>query len=459
MTEKLTRGQIIQWCFNIGIPVAIMLIPVNEVFTPQMRLFFASTVFAILCFAFETINQTVVALTLPLFWIFMKVAEPAVVFSPWLQYIPWMTLTGLFMANVLESTGLLARVSYFCILKTGASYRGILTGIAIAGFLITMFVGSVVVPMAALTYGICKALNTGKSKASAGIMLVGAMSILVVNQAKFMTPMLMMGIGSSVTGTLPFVGFFESWYINAPTLLLFVILVGVATVFFKPDQPIGGKEFFQRKLTEMGKMSINEWKCALVVAFFFAYIITQKWHGLSLEWGMALIPLLMCMPVIGAATDKDVQRINYGFILFVTACMGIGAVAGSLGLGQVIINVAMPILEGQSYYLFFLLVWVVLLVLNFVMTPLAMEAAFTVPFVTLALAMGLNPMALYFFMLNGVDQIIMPYQYALYMIFFAFGLIPLKDFMKMMATKMVLATIMVFAVTLTWWKFIGFLFM
>lgn len=458
MTEKLTKGQMIKWALNVILPIVIMLIPTNEIFTPQMRLFFASTLFGILCFAFETVNQTVVAIMLPLFWIFTKVAEPEVAFSPWLQYIPWMTLSGLFMANVLESTGLLARVSYFCILKTGASYKGILVGIAIAGFLLTMFVGQLVIPMAALTYGICKALNTGKSKASAGIMLVGAMSILVVTQAKFMSPMLMMGIGSSVTGQLPFVGFFESWYINAPTLLLYIILVVIATVIFKPDTPVEGKEFFERKLQEMGKLSVGEWKCAGIVLFYFLYIIFQKQHGLSLEWGMALIPMIMCLPGIGAATEKDIRQINYGFIIFVTACMGIGAVAGSLGLGKIIVEQAMPILQGQSHYVFFLLVWLVLVLLNFVMTPLAMEAAFTVPFVTIAIAMGINPMALYFFMLNGIDQIVMPYQYALYMIFFAFGLIPLKEFMKMMSIKMVLATFTVFAITLTWWKMIGFLF-
>lgn len=99
-----------------------------------------------------------------------------------------------------------------------------------------------------------------------------------------------------------------------------------------------------------------------------------------------------------------------------------------------------------------------LVVMNFVMTPLAMEAAFTIPFATLGTSMGLNPMAIYYFMMNGVDQIILPYQYALYLIFFAFGLIHVKDFMKMMASKMVVNFIMVFGLLLTWWKIIGFLF-
>ena len=455
---KASKGDIIKWVFNIGIPLIIMLIPTNEVFTMQMKLFFASTLMGILCFAFETVNQTTVALALPLFWVFFKVAPATVAFQPWTQYIPWMMLSGLLMANVLESTGLLSRVAYFCILKTGATYNGILIGLAAAGFLLTMFVGSVVVPMAALTYGICVALDLKLCKESAGIMLTGAMACLLPNMAKFTAPVLMMGIGESVTGPLELLGFFESWFINAPLILFFVVMVFIASRLFKPDQPISGKEYFTQKLKEQGPMTTDEKKTAAVIVFYFLFIITQKFHGFEVTWGMAVIPLLMAFPKIGAATNKDIQRVNYGFILFITACMGIGAVAGSLGLGQIIVQMVMPLLDGHGHYTFFLIEWVWLVACNFVMTPLAMEAAFSLPLATIGTGLGLNPMAVYYFMISSVDQIIMPYEYALYLISFAFGIIRLTDFMKLMGIKMVVNLIIAFAILLPWWKLIGFLY-
>lgn len=457
-TKQLSKGDMIKWAFNIIIPLCIALIPCNDVFTMQMKLFFVSTVFAILTFAFETVDQTVISIALPLFWIFFKVAEPAVALQPWTQYIPWMMLSGLILANALESSGLLARISYWCLVKTGGTYKGIVWGVALAAAFLTLFVGNVIVPMAALTYGICRALDTGKSKASAGIMLTAAMGCLILNCTKMQGPVLMMGIGQSVTGPLEFLGYFESFYVNAPVFLEYIVLVFLATKFFKPEKQIAGKEFFRQKLTEMGKVSINEIKCAFVLIVFLLFILTKNIHGMSLEWGLAIVPMLVCVPGLGCATKKDIQRVNYGFILFITACMGIGAVAGSLGLGKIMVNAIMPILQGKSYYIFFLIEWVTLVVMNFVMTPLAMEAAFTIPFATLGTSMGLNPMAIYYFMMNGVDQIILPYQYALYMIFFAFGLIHVQDFMKMMASKMVVNFIMVFGLLLTWWKIIGFLF-
>jgi len=458
MSTKMSKTDIIKWIAQIGLPLIVALIPCGEVFTMPMKLFFVSTLFAILCFALETIDQTVVALILPLFWVYMGVAPATVAFQPWTQYIPWMMLTGLLLANVLESSGLLARIAYFCLVKTGGTYNGIIIGIALASAFLTLFVGNVVVPMAAFSYGICLALGTGKTKASAGIMMTAAMGCLVLNSTKMQGPLLMMGIGQPVTGQLQFLGYFESMWTMAPVFLEYILMVLFIMKFFRPKEDIQGKEFFQQKLDEMGKITANEIKCGAVLILFLVYILTKDIHGLSLEWGMALIPLLTCIPVIGSATEKDIKRLNYGFVLFITACMGIGAVAGSLGIGQIVVNLVMPIIQGQSHYVFFLIIWVALVALNFVMTPLAMEAAFTIPFATIAVAIGINPMALYYFMMQAVDQIIFPYEYALYLIFFAFGMIHMNDFMKISGTKMALNFIMCFALLLPWWNFLGFLF-
>jgi di/tricarboxylate transporter len=456
-STKMSKGDMIKWIFQLGIPFAIALIPCGDVFTMPMKLFFVSTVFAILCFALETMNQTLVALALPAFWVFAGVAEPTVVFQPWTQYIPWVTLSGLLMANALESSGLLARIAYFCLVVTGGTYKGIVWGIMLCSALCTLFIGNCHIPMAALTYGICLALGTGKSRASAGIMLTAAFTCLVLNTTKMTAPLLMMGIGASVTGPLQFLGYFESFVKMAPVFLEVIILTWFVTVALKPEKEIQGKAYFEEKLAELGKITTDEIKSALIFVGFLIYIITKDMHGLSLEWGMVLIPLLLCAPGIGTKNaEKDIKRLNYGLILFVTACMGIGAVATSLGIGKLLVGVVLPILAGKSYYVFFFIVWMLLFLCNFLMTPLAMEAAFTVPLATIAVELGINPMALYYFILQGVDQIILPYEYALYLIYFAFGLIHTKDFMKVMGAKCIVNFIMCFALLLPWWGFLGF---
>ena len=85
-------------------------------------------------------------------------------------------------------------------------------------------------------------------------------------------------------------------------------------------------------------------------------------------------------------------------------------------------------------------------------------AAFTVPLIQIAAQLGINPMAVYYIMMNGCDQIIMPYEYALYLIFFSVGLIRMKDFMQILGVKMLLNFVVVFALLIPFWNLIGFIF-
>ena len=87
-----------------------------------------------------------------------------------------------------------------------------------------------------------------------------------------------------------------------------------------------------------------------------------------------------------------------------------------------------------------------------------MQAAFTVPLVQIAAQLDINPMAVYYIMMNACDQIIMPYEYALYLIFFSVGLIKMKDFIQILGVKMILNIVIVFALLIPFWKFIGFIF-
>ncbi len=456
--NTISKTLALKWFANIAIPLAIALIPCNETFTMQMKLFFVTTLFAICCFALETVDQTAISILLPVTWIFLGVAESKTVFAAWNQYIGWVTLAGFFLANVLERVGLLSRFTYFVVSKTGAGYRGILIGLAISGIFITQFVGEQVVLMAVIAYGICLAFDFGKSKASAGIMMVTAVAMIEANQFRFSGPLNMIGVAAGAGYEVSMLGFFEAWWYNLPIILYIALAIVLAIVVFKPEKPIEGKAFFQSKLDEMGKMSIDEIRALIVLVIFITYVLTQKYHKLSLEWGMAIIPWLLIFPGIGCGTKEDVQKINYGMVFFVNACIGIGSVAASLGLSALISEVAGPLLSGKSVYVFFIGIWLLMFAGNFVMTPLAMIAAFTVPLLTIGETFGVNPLSIMHFMLTSYSQILLPYEYAKYLIFFGFGLIPMKEFMKYMGAKSILNIVVCFALLIPWWMFTGFLY-
>ena len=455
---KMSKVDWAKWIANFAIPLMIALVPCGETFTMQMKIFFVTTIFAILCYALETMDSTGVSILLPVAWVFFGVATPAVIFSPWNQYIAWVTLGGLFLANVLQRIGLLSRFTYWVVSKTGVNYRGILIGIAIASMLITQATGEHTMLMATIAYGICLAFDFGKSKASAGIMLTTAVSVITAGTFRFASVLTALGIAKAAGHDAAMLGFFESWWINAPMILFWVLSVALCIFLFKPEKEIEGRAYFEQKLSEMGPITKDEIRGTIVLTLFVGYVITQKIHGLSLEWGMAIIPWLLIFPGIGCANKQDIQKINFGMVFFMLACMGIGSVATSLGLGKLVQDLAGPMLAGQSVYVLFAGMWILLFLGNLCMTPLAMLAAFTVPFLTLAEGFGVNPLAVLHFMVSSYDQILFPYEYVKYLMFFAFGVISMKDFIKFGAAKTILHIIIAFGVLIPWWMFTGFLY-
>lgn len=259
---------------TIVLPLMICLIPCNETFTFTMKLFLVSTLAAILCFAFENVPQLAVSLLLPTFWIFFNVAPGSVVLTPWMSYVPWGMLAGLALAAVLEATGLLKRVSYFCIAKVGGTYNRILLAIAFVGFIGTFLVGDVSIPLATLCIGLCRALNLNQCKEAAGIMLVGAMSAIMGYMVMFNAPLMQLGIAADLLGEgTHLYGYFESFYKMAPLFLQFILCIGIAMLIFKPSKPINGKQFFSEQLAAMGKMTVAEKKTAALVIFYFLFSI------------------------------------------------------------------------------------------------------------------------------------------------------------------------------------------
>ena len=60
-----------------------------------------------------------------------------VAFSGFTSSTAILVLAALMFAEVVEESGLLKRIAYWCILKTGGSYVGILYGVVFAGIIIT----------------------------------------------------------------------------------------------------------------------------------------------------------------------------------------------------------------------------------------------------------------------------------------------------------------------------------
>ena len=100
--------------------------------------------------------------------------------------------------------------------------------------------------------------------------------------------------------------------------------------------------------------------------------------------------------------------------------MSIGIVAGSLGFGALVTELSAPIVASASGTVIIMAIYTINVILNFLLTPMAIMSGFTSTYAQIALNAGINPYVIYDVIQLGCDQILFPYEYALYMLYFSF---------------------------------------
>ena len=150
---------IIKWLITLGVPLALFMIPTNETFTQEIRLFLFLTLVAIFIVAFESLNYIVPGILLPAFYALTGLVPVNVAFAGWSSYMPWMILGAFVLANIFVDTKFLTRIAYFCILKLGGSFRATCFGIILVGTITFMLTGgNGILLLVVLCYGIAQAL-------------------------------------------------------------------------------------------------------------------------------------------------------------------------------------------------------------------------------------------------------------------------------------------------------------
>ena len=450
----------IKWAITIVVTLIILMIPTNDVYTRQMSLFFASTVFALFMMAFEFFDPIVVSIIMPMSWVALGVTNAAGAMSGWTNTIMYMVVGAYFLANALGESGLLKRIALLIIAKTGGKWLGLLFGVFLAGVVVSILTfGLSYIILATLCIGIIKSLELKvPSKASAMICfacMLGCCSsrcfiyapstyAVVIAQGQLIDP------AFNITAIQAFTHNFPMFIVSVITLLIVYKL-------WKTDASLQSADYFRNELATMGKMGKTEKKTAVFLVIFFAMLLTGPWTGVDANLLFALAPWMLLLPGINVASMESVRTLNWQNVFFIAGCMAIGTVAASLGIGGIIAQFATPFMVNASSVGFFSVVFAITFVLNFFMTPLAIWSLMTVPLCQIALDIGMNIRPVCYALVMCSEAIILPYEYVPYLIVYSFGMISMGDFVKLNVMRCVLYFIGFLALLLPYWMLIGIL--
>lgn len=183
--------------------------------------------------------------------------------------------------------------------------------------------------------------------------------------------------------------------------------------------------------------------------------LTSGIHKIQPAWIFLILIIASFLPGINIGTKESISSVNYTFIFLITGCMSIGEVSSVLGVGQWISNLMMPLISESNIWVILMIVWLLAFGLNFLLTPVAIAAVVTAPLTQMALNLTISPFAIYYALMQGSSQIVFPYEWPFAFLFFSFGLIPLKQFIKVFSIAAVMNFIYFIVVMIPYWHLIG----
>lgn len=458
-SQTIDKNLLIKWAVVFIAAAAIWFMPCNEIYSPEVKKFLFVTALGILLVAFELIDLMAVSMMFPIGYILFGLAPMDSAYGAWLGTTPMVVIGGYMIANVMDRIGLLKRIAYKCILLVGGSYYGLLFGVLIAGCILnTATGGNAWVIMAAFTFGLCKTFDLGKTMDSALIMFVGALSA-GASCVFIYTPYFMSILFNSaeLAGSTYQPTWIQHFTLMLPYVIFVVLLVLILPRIFKPTKKLPGKEFYQAEYAKLGKMTKDEYIGTGFMILLIVFMLTGSIHHMELDWAFILIPWLMFVPGVKVADSEDVKNVDFSMVFFCVACLSIGNVSNHLGIGAMVANLLIPILQPLSSTVVVGAIYVIGVVLNFLLTPFAILGGFSEPIAQVAAGLGINPVGALYSLYVGADQVFLPYEYLSYLIFYAFGLMKMTDFIKLAGTKTILATLVVFFIMIPWWGFMGIL--
>ena len=457
--KTANRSTIIKWVLAFAVPLFFLLIPAGGTYTPEIKKFLVITVWAIMMFIVGVVDNAIVSLCMVFGYAITGVITLTEALTPWTSTTIWMVFTTLVILNVMKKTTILERVAYWLIIRTGDTYLGILVGIATLSIISLLLIPSIMtaVSVIAISVGICEALQLKTGKASGGIVLT---AIITFGECcNFIYCPSAVGVSAGIANEFVPVelNYFNVIQHNWVFIPLVYVLAFVISKMMKPETPIEAKEVFIQKRDALGKMKKAEWKMLGILLVLILFLFTNQWHKIDMVYGFVFATALMFVPGLGLGTPDDIKNVNVGTLIFITACMAIGTAGVAAGISDMITNFVTPMINGQSPVFLVGGSFLSGILLNFLMTPMALIAVLAGPFAQLATSLGFTPFPTVYTIYFAGNNVILPYENTLYLIAFSYGFIHMKDFVRVNVVKVAICFLWALIIGSAYWSMIGLL--
>lgn len=460
--NSLGKNYYIKLAVCIIVPILVMLIPLNDTFTAEMRRYVAVTLFGICMFIFEVAPGPIIALSFAAGYAVFQVASLDIILQSWSHSLVFQGILCIMIMEGVNSTPLLKRISAHLVIRLGGSYLGLLMAISLVSLVVTILIPNtfIVILVIGMGYGLCKSLDLQSGDTAAvGIMM--ASGLFVCEAQNFLySPQ---GIGATaamISTTIPGfdIGYSEIILDNIIFLPMLVIFPIVFSKIYKPDKPISGVEHFKNELAAMGPLQKGEKNAIIILALMVVYLVSTQWHGYDMAYGFAVAAILLFFPACQVATPSDLKRCDLSLPILIASCMSIGNVGTAVGVSSAVSDAIIPFLQDMdSSFVFVIFTWLSGVICNIFMTPMALYTLLAPILGPIAEALSYSPKIVAYVLYHTGNQVFFPYENNTILMMYAFGMMTMRQFCKGAILKMVIDIVYICAIAVPFWMLLGYL--
>lgn len=454
----LNTSKKIQWLISILLPFCMFLFPISL----QLKLFFAITLWGILTVAFNLMHQMVPSLLMPALYVLTGLATADVVYGPWASTTISLAISSLIMANCLADCGLLKRVAYWMLQKCGGKFTRVCWSVFLVATLLSIVTfGNIAFVIAALVASLIRVLGIEKTSEGHALML-GTMYACFTTLWYVYNPTsvpIVAAAAAPALGEVINVTWLDFAYANWPIIIFSIIFEWLLLKMYRVSKSTINLDphYFKEQLAKMGTITKREKWGILLLSLMVIYILTSPIHKLDTSFGFILFAIFALFPGIEVAKPESLKNVDWSIAFFIAAFLAIGAVATSLNINQYFVEFAGNVVNqlGAGSTMGFIMLLGTLA--NLLLTPIAILTTLGAPMAQLAVTFGFDPMASFFTLIFTEWLIVLPYEAFPTLIWFAFGVMTMKDFFKASIIRIITFFVFFFIAIMPWWHLIGML--
>ena len=373
-------------------------------------------------------------------------------------------LAAVIIGEAMDRTGLARRLALRCLQLTGGSFSGLLWGFFLGGIALGIVLPSILARMVILctiASGIIDALKIDpRSRMSSSIVLLAFMAaaapqfMLLHTSESYIWAFTMLFKGTDIT-----VNFWQYAWQSTLISMVYTVMSMYTVYLVKGKESLAGGgdviSFINQSCRELGPLRPVEIKLMVLVLGMVGGFMVQPWTGIDPVYIFCVLAMLCYLPGIDILDGESISKLGIMFLVFVTGCMAIGFVGGSVGFNAWAVRQVVPLLQGWGENMSIIMAYLAGVGVNFMLTPLAATAAFTPAIGELGQAMNMNPLPVFYAFGYGIDQYILPYEAVYFLYIFITGKVTLRHIIPALAVRALLCGVILVCIAIPWWKFVG----